>query len=355
MLTINPASMKTQSSNGDPHRAVDQIPSPLVDGFGRVHTNLRISVTDRCNLRCFYCMPEHNVQFLERNEILTFDEIERMVRVAVPLGLRKIRLTGGEPLVRPRLHELVRRLARIESIEDIGLTTNGLLLAEQAQQLYDAGLRRINVSLDALDPRKFEQITRRTGYERVIAGITKAQSVGFHPIKVNAVAVRGLTETEVVPFGHFARQTGVEIRFIEFMPLDADSAWQREKVLFADEILQTLEQAIMPLIPLVDQDQSAPAREFTFADGIGRISIIASVSRPFCASCDRFRMTSDGKLRNCLFSLEEVDVKDLMRSGASDAEIEAAIRTSIASKKIGHEINAASYIQPIRPMNSIGG
>jgi cyclic pyranopterin phosphate synthase len=330
-------------------------PLPLIDTFGRVHTNLRISVTDRCNIRCFYCMPAENVQFMDRGELLTFEEIERFVRVAVPLGLRMIRLTGGEPLVRRNLHILVQKLAAIEGIDDIGLTTNGILLADQAAELFAAGLRRINVSLDALDPQKFEKITRRQGYEQVIAGIQAAQAAGFDPVKVNAVAVRGLTEDEIVPFGHFARQTGVEIRFIEFMPLDADNAWQREKVLFAHEIVETLEREIMPLVPRPRQDSHAPASEFVFADGVGKIGFISSVSRPFCMSCDRFRITADGKLRNCLFSLEETDVKTMLRSGAGDSEIAQAIRDSIAAKKEGHEINTARFIQPERPMYSIGG
>jgi len=328
---------------------------PLIDTFGRVHTNLRISVTDRCNIRCFYCMPAENVQFMDKAELLTFEELERFVRVAVPLGLRQIRLTGGEPLVRRNLHVLVKKLAGIAGIEDIGLTTNGILLAEQAQELYDAGLRRINISLDALDPQKFEKITRRQGYEKVIAGIQAAQAVGFNPVKVNAVAVRGLTEEEIVPFGHFARKTGVEIRFIEFMPLDADNAWEREKVLFAHEIVETLERDIMPLVPRPGQDPHAPASEFVFADGVGKIGFIASVSQPFCMSCDRFRITADGKLRNCLFSLDETDVKAMLRTGVPDSQIAQAIRDSIAAKKEGHEINTARFIQPDRPMYSIGG
>jgi len=327
----------------------------LIDSFGRVHTNLRISVTDRCNIRCFYCMPAENVQFMQRRELLTFEEIERFVRIAVPLGLRKIRLTGGEPLVRRDLHVLVRKLAAIPEIVDIGLTTNGILLAEQAHDLYDAGLRRINISLDALDPVKFEQITRRKGYEQVIAGIHAAQDVGFDPVKINAVAVRGLTEDEIVPFGHFARDTGVDIRFIEFMPLDADNAWEREKVLFAHEIIEKLSREIMPLVSAADQDPHAPASEFVFEDGVGRIGFIASISRPFCLSCDRFRITADGKLRNCLFSLEETDVKAMLRGGAADEKIAAAIRDSVAAKKEGHEINTARFIQPARPLHSIGG
>jgi GTP 3',8-cyclase len=328
---------------------------PLVDSFGRVHTNLRISVTDRCNIRCFYCMPAENVQFMNRRDLLTFEEIERFVRVAVPLGLNQIRLTGGEPLVRKDLHVLVAKLAAIPEIIDIGLTTNGILLADQAKLLYEAGLRRINVSLDALDPKKFEEITRRTGYEKVLEGIAAAQAAGFSPVKVNAVAIRGLTEPELVPFGHFARKAGVEIRFIEFMPLDADNAWEREKVLFANEIIETLSREIMPLVPVEGQNRNAPATEYVFEDGVGRIGFISSVSQPFCGSCDRFRITADGKLRNCLFSLDETDVKSLLRGEADDATIALAIRDSIAAKKEGHEINTARFIQPLRPMHSIGG
>jgi cyclic pyranopterin phosphate synthase len=331
------------------------MPLPLIDTFGRVHTNLRISVTDRCNIRCFYCMPATDVQFMDRSALLTFEEIEHFVRVAVPLGLRQVRLTGGEPLVRKDLHVLVARLTAIKGIEDIGLTTNGILLAEQAHALYEAGLRRINVSLDALDPRKFEKITRRQGFEKVIAGIQAAQDVGFDPVKVNAVAVRGLTEDEIVPFGHFARRTGVEIRFIEFMPLDADNAWQRDKVLFAHEIVERLESEIMPLVPRPGQDPHAPASDYLFADGLGQVGFISSVSRPFCMNCDRFRITADGKLRNCLFSLEETDIREMLRSGTGDEQIVQAIRDSIAAKKEGHEINTSRFIQPDRPMYAIGG
>jgi GTP 3',8-cyclase len=328
---------------------------PLVDGFGRVHTNLRVSVTDRCNLRCFYCMPADHAEFMDRSELLTFEEMERFVRVAVSLGVNKVRLTGGEPLVRRDVHKLVARIAPIPGIKDVGLTTNGLLLAEHAQLLWDAGLRRLNVSLDALDPVKFKQITRRDGYERVIEGIQAAQRIGFHPVKVNAVSVRGLTEDEVVPLGHFARQTGVELRFIEYMPLDADCAWQREKVLFAEEIIERLSSEILPLVPCADTDRSAPASEFVFEDGVGRVGFIASVSEPFCMNCNRFRITADGKIRNCLFSLEETDIRAIIRGGGSDEQIAQAIRKSIGEKKEGHEINTARFIQPLRPMYSIGG
>lgn len=328
---------------------------PLIDSFGRVHTNLRISVTDRCNIRCFYCMPAGNVQFMNRKELLTFEEIERFVRIGVGLGLNKVRLTGGEPLVRKDLHVLVRKLSSIPEIHDIGITTNGILLAEQAAELKEAGLSRINISLDALNPKKFEEITRRTGYEKVLEGIEAAKRVGFDPIKINTVSIRGMTEEEIVPFGQLARESGVEVRFIEFMPLDADNAWEREKVLFAHEIIERLSNEIVPLLPVGEQDEHAPASEFEFSDGVGRISFIASVSRPFCRNCDRFRITADGKLRNCLFSTEETDVKSLLRGGVADEEIAEAIRASVAAKKEGHEINTAKFIQPDRPMYSIGG
>jgi GTP 3',8-cyclase len=329
--------------------------APLIDRFGRVHTNVRISVTDRCNIRCFYCMPADHVEFMDRGELLTFEEIERFVYVVAELGVNKIRLTGGEPLVRRDLHKLVAKIATIPGIRDVGVTTNGILLAEQAQALWDAGLRRLNVSLDALSPEKFKQITRRDGYEKVLAGISAAQRIGFDPVKVNAVSVRGLTEGEIVPFGHFARETGVDLRFIEYMPLDADCAWQRDKVLFAHEIIETLSREIMPLVACGRPDPGAPATEFAFADGVGRVGFIASVSQPFCMDCNRFRLTADGQLRNCLFSLEESDIRGLLRGGGTDADIAAAVRNSIAGKKEGHEINTARFIQPARPMYSIGG
>ena len=327
----------------------------LIDSFGRVHNNLRISVTDRCNIRCFYCMPADDVVFMKREQLLSFEEIERVVRVGTTLGIDRIRLTGGEPLVRRELPRLIEMIAALPQIHDIGLTTNGLLLPEQAQNLYSAGLRRINVSLDALDPERFREITRRDGYEKVIEGIHAAKAAGFDPVKVNAVSIRGMTEDQIVPFGQFARDAGVEIRFIEFMPLDADNAWEREKVLFAHEVQRVLADGIQPLRPIGPVNDSAPASEFEFEDGKGRIGFISSVSRPFCQNCNRFRMTADGKLRNCLFSLEETDVKSLIRGEASDAAIAQAMLDSIAAKKEGHEINTARFVQPDRPMYSIGG
>jgi len=328
---------------------------PLLDTFGRQHTNLRISVTDRCNIRCFYCMPAENVPFMERKELLTYEEIERFVRIMIPLGVEKIRLTGGEPLVRRDLDRLVARIVALPGIRDVGLTTNGLLLGEQAEGLYRAGLRRLNVSLDALDPVKFREVTRRDGYEQVLAGLEAAERAGFREIKINAVSIRGMTEDEIVPFGHFARRTGHEVRFIEYMPLDAESAWERAKVLFASEIVERLSRELMPLVPLRGADPHAPATEYVFEDGVGRIGFIPSVSQPFCGSCNRFRITADGKVRNCLFSLEETDIRGMLRGTAADAEIVEAVRGSIERKWAGHHINAADFIQPKRPMYSIGG
>ncbi|SFI05891.1 GTP 3',8-cyclase MoaA [Planctomicrobium piriforme] len=328
---------------------------PLLDQFGRRHTNLRISVTDRCNIRCFYCMPAENVRFMNRRDLLSFEEIEQVVRLVVPLGVTKIRLTGGEPLVRRDLSELVRRLVAVPGVLDLGLTTNGILLEEQAESLYAAGLRRLNVSLDALSAEAFRLITRRDGYERVLAGIAAAQKVGFAPIKINAVAVRGLTESEIVPFAKFARESGCEVRFIEYMPLDADAAWERGKVLFASEIREILAQEFMPLEPVGEPHPEIPASEYVFADGVGRIGFIPSVSEPFCANCNRFRITADGKLRSCLFSLEETDLRSLLRGGASDTEMTNAVRACIHQKWAGHHINAADFVQPERPMYSIGG
>jgi cyclic pyranopterin phosphate synthase len=327
--------------------------SPLIDSFGRVHNNLRISVTDRCNLRCTYCMDEE-VVFMDRSELLTFEEITRFVRVAAPLGIDKIRLTGGEPLMRRDLPRLVRMLCEVEGIRDVGLTTNGILLTDQAQALYDAGLRRINVSLDTLDPGRFRQLTRRDGLEKVIAGIREAKRAGFEPVKVNAVSIRGVTDVDAVPLACFAREHGLEMRFIEYMPIGADH-WERGKVYFAHEILEQLEREIAPLVPVEDYDPRAPAMEFRYTDGGGRVGIIASISRPFCASCNRVRLTADGKLRNCLFAIDEADVKALLRGGASEDAIAAVIRQNVAVKWEGHEINTARFIKPQRTMHAIGG
>ena len=250
------------------------MPERLIDTFGRVHNNLRISVTDRCNIRCFYCMPAENVVFMQRGQLLSYEEIKRFVRVVVPLGVDKIRLTGGEPLVRNQLPVLVEKLAAIDGIRDIGLTTNGILLEDLAQPLFDAGLRRINVSLDALNAKKFEEITRRGGYEKVIAGIHAAREAGFDPVKINAVSIRGVTEEEIVPFGHFARESGAEVRFIEYMPLDADNAWERDKVLFASEIKAILAHPAVT----AKVDQFALLEYFTFQNVFTDRTLFSSVN-----------------------------------------------------------------------------
>jgi cyclic pyranopterin phosphate synthase len=325
----------------------------LKDTFGRVHNNLRISVTDRCNLRCTYCMPEE-VVFMDKAEILSFEEITRFVQVAVPLGIDKIRLTGGEPLMRRDMPRLVRMICAIDGIHDVGLTTNGILLADQAQPLFDAGLRRINISLDTLDPKRFRQISRRDGLDKVLEGISAAKKAGFHPVKINAVSIRGFTETEVLPLARFAREHDLEMRFIEYMPIGADQ-WERDKVYFAHEIMEQLDREIAPLVPVEDYDPRAPAMEFQYTDGGGRIGIIASVSRPFCLSCNRIRLTADGKLRNCLFALDEVDVKHLLRENAADEIVAEVIRKNVLAKWEGHEINTARFIKPLRTMHAIGG
>ncbi len=326
----------------------------LIDSFGRVHNNLRISVTDRCNIRCSYCMPEA-VAFMPRSDLLSFEEIVRFARVAAGLGIDKIRLTGGEPLVRRDLPKLVAMLAEIAGIKDIGLTTNGILLADLAADLWNAGLRRINVSLDTMNPAKFVEITRRPGFEQVIEGILRARQVGFDPVKINALAIKNFTEDEVIPLAEFARSNGLEIRFIEYMPLDEVGRWRRSMVLFAADILEILTKGIGPLAPAADNDPRAPALDYVYADGRGRVGMIASVSRPFCMSCNRIRLTADGKLRNCLFAVEETDVRALLRGGERDESIALALRASVAGKLEGHEINSARFVKPDRLMHSIGG
>jgi cyclic pyranopterin phosphate synthase len=298
-------------------------------------------------------MPEQ-VTFMDRAELLTFEEIARFVSVGASLGIDKIRLTGGEPLLRRDIPRLVRMLKDQGGIDDLGLTTNGILLGEHAQALFDAGLKRINISLDTLDPARFKQLARRDGLDKVIAGILAAKNAGFDPIKINAVSIRGITEHEVVPLARFARLHGLEMRFIEYMPIGADQ-WERSKVYFADEILEQLTREFSALVPVPDQDTRAPAQEYAYADGGGRVGIIASISRPFCMSCNRIRLTADGKLRNCLFALDEVDVKSLLRDGSADTAIAEVIRKNVSAKWEGHEINTSRFIKPLRTMHAIGG
>lgn len=328
---------------------------PLVDSFARVHDSLRISVTDRCNIRCFYCMPENGVEFMERAGILSFEEIERFVRVAARLGITKLRVTGGEPLVRKDLPVLIRKLAAIPGIQDLALTTNAVLLSEMAAPLYEAGLRRLNIHLDTLDRQRFQRITRRDDLDRVLAGIESCVRLGYSPIKLNAVAVKGLTEPDIVPIALYCRERGIEPRFIEFMPLDAQHLWDRTRVLAADEIIRILSREVSPLIEIPDRDLRAPATEYRYADGGGRVGFIASVTRPFCLNCNRLRLTSDGKLRYCLFAIEEANVKELLRSDATDDELAALIRCNVREKWAGHEINSTRFVPPPRPMYAIGG
>jgi GTP 3',8-cyclase len=328
---------------------------PLVDRFGRTHTDLRISVTDRCNIRCFYCMPAENVRFKPRSEILTFEEIERFVQVVARLGIRKLRLTGGEPLVRRDLSRLVARLARVPGIDDLALTTNGILLAEQAADLKAAGLARLNVSLDTLNPETFERISRRQGLERVLAGIEAARQVGFEKIRLNAIAIRGVTEPEIVPLARFARELHVELRFIEFMPLDADAKWDNAQVLSGDEILRAIEAGVGPLEPLPVENPHQPATDYRYRDGGGRVGFINPVTHPFCGDCNRLRLTAEGQVRNCLFSIEEWDARRLLRGGATDDDLAELVRACVAAKRAGHGINSDEFLKPERAMFQIGG
>jgi GTP 3',8-cyclase len=325
----------------------------LVDSYGRQHTNLRISVTDRCNIRCYYCMPE-DVRFGPREEILSFEEIERVVRVMSGLGVDKIRLTGGEPLVRKNLTHLIESIGSISAIRDISLTTNGVLLAAQAKDLYDSGLRRINIHLDTLDRARFEQISRRDEFDRVMNGIETCLSTGYR-VKINAVALKGVTEEDIVPLARFGRENGIEIRYIEFMPLDSQGIWDRSRVLLADEMIAMITREIGPLEAVPDQDPRAPATEYRFVDGGGTIGFIASVSKPFCLNCNRIRLTADGKLRYCLFAIDETDLKPILRRSGSDESLAEAIRGNIAAKWVGHQINQSQFVPPPRPMYAIGG
>jgi len=326
----------------------------LVDGFGRVHTDLRVSVTDRCNLRCTYCMPV-DAAFKPREELLTYEEIARVVRVAAGLGIRSLRLTGGEPLMRADLDALVRRLVAVPGIDDVALTTNGLLLAEQAERLRRAGLRRLNVSLDALRDDVFEAIARRRGLDRVLAGLAAARAAGFTAIRINAVSIRGLTEGEIVPLAEFCRRQGFHLRFIEFMPLDADEGWSDGQVLSGAEVRAILERRLGPLVPVAADDSGQPAVDFKWADGSGRVGFIDPVTAPFCERCDRLRLTADGQFRNCLFSTTEWDVRAVIRGGGADAAVAALLDACVRAKRAAHGIGSPGFERPQRAMYQIGG
>jgi cyclic pyranopterin phosphate synthase len=343
--------------------ASHQTPVPeahgLVDAFGRVHTDLRVSVTDRCNIRCRYCMPL-DVTFKPREELLSYAEITRVVSVAAGLGVRSVRLTGGEPLVRRDLQKLVRDLRQIKGIDEVALTTNGLLLGQQARQLAEAGLSRINVSLDSLREETFREIARSDGLAQVLAGLVEAKRVGLQQIRLNAVSIRGLSEADVVPLARFARQEGFHLRFIEFMPLDADRQWSQLHVLSGREVRGMLEEAFGPLKPVAGHDGGQPAADYRYTDGatdaaVSLVGFIDPVTQPFCERCDRLRLTADGQFRNCLFSTEEWDVRHLLRTGGDDAAIVSLIRACVAQKRAAHGIGTPTFERPERAMYQIGG
>jgi len=325
---------------------------PLLDGHGRRIGDLRVSVTDRCNFRCQYCMPAEGLPWLERDDVLHFEEIERLVALLASMGVGDVRLTGGEPLVRRDFPTLVGMLAPL--VDDLSITTNGYLLERDAEALVRAGATRFNVSIDSLQRDRFFEMTRRDALPRVLRGLEVLASFPeAHPIKVNAVAMRGFTEHEVLPFASFARAHPYEVRFIEFMPLDADHAWKADSVLPGSEIRAIIEQR-WPLEP-VEREPHATARVYRFADGRGSIGFINPVSEPFCGDCNRIRLTADGRLRTCLFSLNETDLRGPLREGADDAELEQIIRDAIWRKELKHHVNEPGFVQPARTMSAIGG
>jgi GTP 3',8-cyclase len=327
---------------------------PLFDGHGRRISDLRVSVTDRCNFRCQYCMPADGLPWLERAEVLRFEEIERLVRMMASMGVTDVRLTGGEPLVRREFPRLAAMLARVPGIEDLSLTTNGYLLERDADALVDAGITRVNVSIDSLQKDRFFQLTRRDSLPQVLRGLDAiARHERIWPIKVNAVALRGFTEEEAIPFAEFARSTSFQVRFIEFMPLDGDHAWSADQVLTGEELREIIDR-VHPLEE-APREPHATARVFRFADGQGEIGFINPVSEPFCADCNRIRLTADGKLRTCLFSVNETDLREPLRGGASDAELDEVIRAAVWRKELKHRVGEPGFRQPLRTMSAIGG
>jgi len=331
---------------------------PLVDSYGRVHRDLRISVTDRCNFRCTYCMPAEGLDWAPRSEVLTFEEIERIARVCVErFGVDSIRLTGGEPTVRAHLPVLVGKVAALRTggdgpPVDLSLTTNGATLRSVAGELVDAGLRRVNISLDTLRHDRFVELTRRDELDHVLDGIDAAVASGMTPVKVNVVVMRGVNDDEVVDLAAFGRERGVTVRFIEWMPLDADEQWRSDAVVSQAEIVAAID-AVFPIEPLARGHQ--PAERFAYRDGRGEVGVIPSVTRPFCDTCDRIRLTAEGQLRSCLFSVDEVDLRRLVRGGASDDELAAAVQACVADKWAGHMIGRVQFIRPRRSMSQIGG
>ncbi|HLL79703.1 MAG TPA: GTP 3',8-cyclase MoaA [Ktedonobacteraceae bacterium] len=330
--------------------------NPLVDSYGRRIKSMRISITDKCQFRCTYCMPAEGLPWLKKAEILSYEEIVRIARVAVGIGIEQIRLTGGEPLVRRDIPDLVRQLREIDSLRSLSLTTNGILLKQLARPLAEAGLTRINVSLDSLVREKFAQITRRDQLSRVFEGLEELENYpSIHPIKVNAVAVRGFSEEEVLDFVRLARRKAYVMRWIEFMPLDADQIWRKEDILTGAELKAIIEAEYGPLVPITTGDRSETARRYTFSDGIGEVGFINPVSEPFCANCDRIRLTADGQLRTCLFATEETDLRAILRSDASDEALEQTIRQAVWNKELKHYIGDKRFKRANRSMSMIGG
>jgi len=327
-------------------------PTSLVDGFGRVHRDLRISVTDRCNFRCTYCMPAEGLDWMAREDLLTYEELTRVARVCVErFGFDGIRLTGGEPTVRANLPVLIEQLSSLGV--DLSLTTNGTTLTNLAPTLVAAGLERINISLDSLQRDRFEQITRRDELDKVLEGIDAAVSAGLAPVKINCVVMRGVNDDEIVDFARFGRERGVTVRFIEFMPLDAQGEWTNEQVVTKAEIVAAIGE-VFPLQPVAERE-SDPAARWRYVDGGGEFGVIPSVTEAFCESCDRVRLTADGMLRHCLFATRELDLRTLLRSGATDDDLAEAITAEVGAKWAGHQINQVHFIRPTRSMSQIGG
>ncbi len=355
MTTTVPVGISMGPHGRRPYDAAATPPrqGPLVDRFGRVHDDLRISVTDRCNLRCVYCMPEEGVAFLARSELLTFDEIVRVAQVAKGLGVTSIRLTGGEPLIRTGLTILIARLAEI-GFDDLALTTNGTGLGRQARALASAGLRRVNISCDSLRPERFATIRRRGSLEVVLDAMEAAESAGLTPVKINVVLLRGHNDEEILDFALFTRRTGRVVRFIEFMPLDAKHKWDRRILVPGREVLERISE-VWPLEAVRGVDGRAPAERFRFCDGQGEIGLISSVTEPFCGTCNRLRLTADGALRNCLFTDEETTVRDVLRKGGTDSDVGQLLRDAVWAKLPGHGINEPGFLSPQRSMSMIGG
>lgn len=351
-----------QEPRSDPHATAysasptNMTSGKLVDRFGRVHRSLRVSVIDACNIRCQYCMPATAVQFLPRDRLLSFDHIERFVRTAVAMGINKVRLTGGEPLLRPELHSLVARLRAIDGLQQLALTTNGMLLANQIDSLVSAGLQRINISLDTLSEPTFKQLTRREGLDRVLAGIEATGRFPQLELKLNTLVLRDVNLDDIYDLVDFAKQRQCTLRFIEFMPLDSDRQWSQTRMVCGDELRCLLSERFGPLLRCSEVDPSQPSSDYQFASGGGRVGFIDSVSQPFCAGCDRLRLTADGKLRNCLFGRDEWDVGDVLRKEPFDSgALQALLVTGTLAKHAAHGIDSPDFQPPERAMYQIGG